>query len=133
LIVVRFPTAPEAGRGFQLSGSGVSAAGFIADDGRVEVDVPAATKTLKLSLEAEEEGPPAIDFQVRVEALPPVSSAAGFLARLRNLGYYPEALAEEQAAEQRSALEEFQCDNGLKVDGIKGPKTEAKMLEVHGS
>jgi len=32
-----------------------------------------------------------------------------------------------------SAVEEFQCDNGLTVDGDCGPNTQAKLKEVHGS
>jgi len=32
----------------------------------------------------------------------------------------------------RSAVEEFQCDQGLTVDGICGPLTQAKLKQVHG-
>lgn len=32
----------------------------------------------------------------------------------------------------RSAVEEFQCDNNLTVDGICGPATQATLLKVHG-
>jgi len=32
----------------------------------------------------------------------------------------------------RSAVEEFQCDQGLTVDGICGPQTQAKLKQVHG-
>jgi LysM repeat protein len=31
-----------------------------------------------------------------------------------------------------SAVEEFQCDQGLTVDGICGPQTQAKLKQVHG-
>jgi peptidoglycan hydrolase-like protein with peptidoglycan-binding domain len=32
----------------------------------------------------------------------------------------------------RSAVEEFQCDHDLTVDGICGPTTQAKLKQVHG-
>jgi peptidoglycan hydrolase-like protein with peptidoglycan-binding domain len=32
----------------------------------------------------------------------------------------------------RSAVEEFQCDHGLTVDGDCGAQTQAKLLSVHG-
>lgn len=32
----------------------------------------------------------------------------------------------------RSAVEEFQCDNGLTVDGKCGPNTQAKLKLIHG-
>lgn len=39
----------------------------------------------------------------------------------------------DEAQEQfRSAVEEFQCDHGLTVDGICGPITQAKLKQVHG-
>ena len=31
-----------------------------------------------------------------------------------------------------SAIEEFQCDHGLVVDGKCGPATQAKLKQVHG-
>jgi LysM repeat protein len=31
-----------------------------------------------------------------------------------------------------SAVQEFQCDQGLTVDGICGPQTQAKLKQVHG-
>jgi hypothetical protein len=37
------------------------------------------------------------------------------------------------ALQFRSAVEEFQCDNQLTVDGKCGPNTQAKLKAVHGS
>jgi peptidoglycan hydrolase-like protein with peptidoglycan-binding domain len=41
-------------------------------------------------------------------------------------------LDEEDEARFKSAVEEFQCDHGLAVDGKCGPKTQAKLEEIHG-
>lgn len=39
---------------------------------------------------------------------------------------------EEKKALFLSAVEEFQCDHGLAVDGKCGPATQAKLKQVHG-
>lgn len=64
--------------------------------------------------------------------LDPVEELSGQLARLNNLGYQA---GEGDANDQnfRSAVEEFQCDNGLTVDGICGSGTQAKLKDIHGS
>jgi peptidoglycan hydrolase-like protein with peptidoglycan-binding domain len=30
-------------------------------------------------------------------------------------------------------VQEFQCDHQLKVDGVCGPQTQAKLVDAHGS
>jgi hypothetical protein len=40
--------------------------------------------------------------------------------------------SEEGQEQFRSAVEEFQCDHDLAVDGICGPMTQAKLKQVHG-
>src|SRR5579863_1672052 len=39
---------------------------------------------------------------------------------------------DEKKEQFRSAIEEFQCDHDLKVDGLCGPVTQAKLKQVHG-
>lgn len=62
---------------------------------------------------------------IKIGDLDPVDQESGQLARLNNLGYFADAGLE-------SAIEEFQCDNNLTVDGKCGPQTQAKLKEVHG-
>jgi len=101
-----------------------------------------------------------IDTPIVVGGLRPVETVPGQIARLNNLGYFagdPDAPPDptptastppagaskpDNAAEKkpdpdaelrfRSAVEEFQCDHGLSVDGKCGPNTQAKLKEVHG-
>jgi murein L,D-transpeptidase YcbB/YkuD len=40
--------------------------------------------------------------------------------------------AEENKALFLSAVEEFQCDHGLTVDGKCGPATQARLKQAHG-
>jgi hypothetical protein len=47
----------------------------------------------------------------------------------------PEAKKEEEKENKAlflSAVEEFQCDHGLGVDGKCGPATQAKLKQIHG-
>src|SRR5262249_8508870 len=73
---------------------------------------------------------------IKVGHLDPVEEVSGQQARLNNLGYFAGPLEgkteEENQALFLSAIEEFQCDHGLRVDGICGPQTQAKLKEVHG-
>lgn len=77
----------------------------------------------------------AIDDQgitLRVGYLDPIDQESGQRERLNNLGYgasiADDADADEKQRVLRSAIEEFQCDNQLTVDGICGPQTQAKAM-----
>jgi len=69
--------------------------------------------------------------------LDPVEEESGQRARLNNLGYFAGPFeGNDDAANAKafkSAIEEFQCDYDLVVDGKCGPATQAKLKEVHGS
>lgn len=67
---------------------------------------------------------------IKIGSLDPVEEVTGQVARLNNLGYFPGDGTD--AAALNSAIEEFQCDNGLTVDGRCGPQTQAKLKQVHG-
>ncbi len=68
----------------------------------------------------------------KIGFLDPVTEISGQVARLTNLGYYRGPDAPLDADEFLSAVEEFQCDNKLVVDGKCGPATQAKLVSVHG-
>jgi LysM repeat protein len=65
--------------------------------------------------------------------LDPVEEFTGQVWRLNNLGYRAGSPADAQDINFRSAVEEFQCDNSLSVDGVCGPQTQEKLRSVHGS
>jgi len=87
-----------------------------------------------------------VDAVLLIGGLQPVETVPGQIARLNNLGYFagdPEAPPgappkpqekpdPEVALRFRSAVEEFQCDHGLAVDGKCGPGTQGKLKELHG-
>lgn len=75
-------------------------------------------------------------IELTIATLEPVDTIAGWHARLDNLGYQPGSLRANTPSDPyalRSAVEEFQCDHGLKVDGMMGPNTKAALLEAHGA
>jgi ribosomal protein S16 len=76
-------------------------------------------------------------IELRVGHLDPVEEPSGQRARLDNLGYRASTTETADSAQReramRSAIEEFQCDEKLLVDGICGRVTQALLLQVHGS
>lgn len=93
-----------------------------AQEGRLRVTSPKIAGTLDVPLD--------------IGHLDPVDVVTGQIGRLNNLGYDAGEVQEpeDDAAKTRvaSAIEEFQCDQGLKVDGICGPNTQKKLKEAHG-
>jgi peptidoglycan hydrolase-like protein with peptidoglycan-binding domain len=69
---------------------------------------------------------------LKVGDLDPVVEVPGQIERLNNLGYFAGVVGKNDDTAFHSAVEEFQCDFGLKVDAICGPKTRAKLQEIHG-
>lgn len=70
-----------------------------------------------------------------VGGLEPIEAPSGVGSRLHNLGYLDGGDWQlSPAAEQtlRSAVEEFQCDEGLTVNGVADDATRARLLLRHG-
>jgi N-acetylmuramoyl-L-alanine amidase len=100
--------------------------------GHVEQDIRRPAE--EGSLEVVDEGSPYKDLEIalKIGHLDPVEELTGQQARLNNLGYRAGAVGGDDPEALRSATEEFQCDNGLTVDGVCGPKTQAQLLKLHG-
>jgi hypothetical protein len=96
-------------------------------DGEIEHEVPITTESCTLSVLDEE-------FSLRVGWLAPVDTPAGCRSRLDNLGYDPGKAEDDlDGAILRSAIEEFQCDQGLDLTGACDDATQSKLIEVHGA
>ncbi len=103
------------------------------DAGLVKRELPPETKELTLSLSGKEKGaPPDFVWRLKIGHLDPVEEFSGQKARLNNLGYRAGDATSSDDPQFLSALEEFQCNAKLKVDGASGPKTQSKLKELHG-
>lgn len=112
--------------------------------GKIQTEISAGETEAFLTLKKSKKKPEAqaieISVPIRIGNLNPITKISGQKARLNNLGYFggtPEESDDEdpKATEDmtfRSAVEEFQCDHSLVVDGKCGPNTQAKLKQVHG-
>jgi hypothetical protein len=100
--------------------------------GRIEHEIPPTAQSGRLVLR----DPKTLletELPLQIGSLDPVDTVSGQRARLRNLGYLVDLEGEDEDAELRTAIEEFQCDHTLGVDGKCGPATQAKLRDVHGA
>ena len=98
-------------------------------DGKVEAEIVKTAQVASFKIGTDE-------YAVRVGFLDPIKEEEepGWAARLTNIGYsVPADPAQRDDDELRSAVEEFQKDFGMKVDGKLSAATKAKLVEVHGS
>jgi len=100
--------------------------------GRIEHEIPPTAQAGRLVLR----DPKTLletELPLQIGRLDPVDTVSGQRARLRNLGYLVDLEGEDEDADLRTAIEEFQCDHALAVDGRCGPATQAKLRDLHGA
>lgn len=73
-----------------------------------------------------------LDVPLSVGHLDPIEEREGQQARLINLGYMPGEVGTTDAFRFSQAVQEFQRNNDLTVDGVCGPNTQAKLKSLHG-
>lgn len=100
--------------------------------GKLEQEIPLDATQAYLTIRGDQTPFEHDIIPIKIGHLDPVAELSGQIARLNNLGYFAGALDGSDQPAFESAVEEFQCDHGLKVDGDCGPKTQAKLKEVHG-
>jgi hypothetical protein len=103
-----------------------------AADGRIEQVIPSDSHDAVLIIQDTQTPFNYTNIPIKIGNLDPVEEISGQQARLGNLGYFPGDGGGKDDQTFRSAVEEFQCDHSLRVDGICGPKTQVKLKQVHG-
>ena len=104
-------------------------------NGSLEKTIKPGAQTGRLLLKSDDFG---LDLKVTLAIghLDPIETVTGQIARLNNLGYDAGDVQEPESDADRlrfrSAVEEFQCNEKLRVDGVCGPKTQEKLKAVHG-
>ena len=101
-------------------------------DGKIEQDIPRDARGAVVIIQDGQTPFDSTEIPIQIGDLDPVEEVSGQRGRLTNLGYLAADAAEDDDDTFRSAVEEFQCDQGLAVDGICGPVTQAKLKQVHG-
>ncbi len=102
------------------------------DKGHLKHVIPATAQSAALIVREADSPLRDVVLEIEIGQLDPVDELSGQVARLNNLGYFPGPSDSHDEAAFRSAVEEFQCDHGLGVDGVCGPLTRAKLEKVHG-
>jgi N-acetylmuramoyl-L-alanine amidase len=100
--------------------------------GKIEQDVPPNAERARLIIRSKETSLDDLVLPINIGHLDPVDEITGQQARLANLGYYTGAVDGRENPEFKLAVEEFQCDHSLGVDGVYGSQTRAKLKDVHG-
>jgi hypothetical protein len=101
--------------------------------GGINQDIPStAQKGVLVILDAKQTPYNNIQIPILIGNLDPLTEVSGQQARLKNLGYFRGDVGSPADDAFEAAVEEFQCDHDLTVDGICGPATQAKLKEVHG-
>lgn len=100
--------------------------------GLMDVVLDDGTQAAELQLDGGDSTLVGVRIPLLIGHLDPVTLVSGQEARLDNLGYHAGTGGDDSALQFRSAVEEFQCDESLVVDGICGPKTQARLGKVHG-
>ena len=124
---------PAAGCKYHLDIDGISHSnGKLGTNGMLAVKIPAKSKSGVLTVWFDDEAPVGNSWKLRLGHLDPVQEMTGIQARLNNLGYPCGAVDGIIGPLTRAAICSFQTDNSLKVDGIPGSITQAKLKELHG-
>jgi N-acetylmuramoyl-L-alanine amidase len=102
-------------------------------NGQIEQDIPPTVQNGVLIIQDASQTPfNNIQIPILVGSLDPIDELTGQQGRLKNLGYFFGDIGSAEDDDFKSAVEEFQCDNYLMVDGICGPDTQAKLKQVYG-
>ena len=127
LVARDFDNKPIANTACELEVNGTKYPLTTNGEGRIEQAIPAAAETGVLRVPSLE-----MELPVKIGHLDPADEDTGWRQRLINLGYHAKGLDDDDQTKLRHALEEFQCDHGLKVNGKLDDATRAKLKELHG-
>jgi len=117
---------PLADTRYQLRVHGEAGEGTTDGAGRLERVIVAQAEEAVLDIHE-------LRIPIRIGHLDPVDRFSGQSARLNNLGYDAGPVVEVDEERFRSAVEEFQCDQGVEpVTGVCDAATQRKLREVHG-
>lgn len=118
---------PQSGVPWQLVIDSMRFRGTTDDQGMLVQNVPPTAREGRLTFSGTAE------YRLRIRHLDPIETISGIQARLNNLGYGSGPVDGIIGPITRGAVRRFQADHPpLVVDGIPGPRTQARLKEVYG-
>jgi hypothetical protein len=100
--------------------------------GKIEQEIPPHATNCTLVIQGNQTPYQGQTLTIKVGHLDPIDSLSGQRARLNNLGYMAGTSDDPQDPQFLSAVEQFQCDQKIAVDGDIGPATQATLKTAHG-
>lgn len=127
LVVKDFDDRPIADTACELEIDGVVYPLRTDGKGLLEKEIPRTAQGGTLRI-------PELDLEIPVKIghLDPLDEDTGWRARLINLGYHAGPIDSRDPVSLRYAIEEFQCDQKLKVTGVMDAATRARLKQMHG-
>ena len=101
--------------------------------GKIDEPLPPGTTSATLFIQdVKQTHLNSVQIPIKIGHLDPLEELSGQSGRLSNLGYFPGNPDDKDDPAFMLAVERFQAEHGLTVDGICGPKTQGKLKDVHG-
>jgi peptidoglycan hydrolase-like protein with peptidoglycan-binding domain len=100
-------------------------------DGLIEREIPETSQSALVTYTDLGSGLD-VGIPIKIGHLDPLEEVSGQKGRLNNLGYNAGRVDQGPDEQFKIAVQEFQCDFELKVDGVCGSSTQAKLKEIHG-
>lgn len=125
---------PRAGRRYKLLVDNKGFEGETKPDGSIQHVIFAESRQGELLawLDDPPAERPSHRFVLKLGHLDPIEEITGVQARLNNLGFDCGPVDGRAGPMTRAAVRAFQEKHRLAVDGIPGPATKAKLVELHG-
>lgn len=124
LAVLDVMGAPRAGAAATLEVDGQREDLTADADGMVQMMIAANAREAVLTVDGQE-------YALEIGKLAPIETDEGLTGRLRNLGYLVDGMGDDAEA-LHFAVELFQVDHGLAVDGADPSSIRETLVEVHG-
>lgn len=118
---------PIAGARYECSWPDHRKDGQTGNDGEIDRSLPRGVDRVRLFL-------PEFNYvwMLDIGHLDPVECPSGVQARLANLGFDAGPIDGREGPVLEAAVRAFQEKHGLVVDGVAGPRTQAKLKDVYG-
>ncbi len=124
--------AAFSGKKFSLKIGGKITEGVTGDDGMVQQEIAADTRTGQLTVFLDDDTTkPGFIWDLKVGGLDPVDTDKGVQARLNNLGFFCGTVDGIIGPKTKAALSGFQSKNGLTVSGDADSATRDKLRQLH--